>query len=129
MSVYGGKMSAWELLQTSLLVVSIVSLLLLWQTLRGLRTQLASTTSDLIKLVDKQSALLVARTPIDYQAIRSVDEFESQEYDPSDEGELARIARRNNALYNSGEAELQRIDVELGEYGGDGGGNPFLLSP
>jgi len=129
MSVYGGKMSAWELLQTGLLLISMGLLVIFWVELRALKTQSVSTISDLIKLVDKQSALLVARTPIDYQAIRSVDEFESQEYDPSDEGELARIARRNNALYNSGEAELQRVDVELGEYGGDGGGNPFLLSP
>src|SRR6478736_7242286 len=126
MSVYGGKMSAWELLQTGLLLISMGLLVIFWVELRALKTQSVSTISDLIKLVDKQSALLVARTPIDYQAIRSVDEFESQEYDQSDEGELARIARRNNALYNSGEAELQRVDVELGEYGGDGGGNPFL---
>jgi len=122
-------MSDWQWLQTSLLIVLLIllvgSCLILWNLTQLLKRD--QTVKALIELVDKQSALLASRTPLDYQAIQAQQAVtEYQDFDPSDEGELARINRRNSALYSNDDTQLQRVDTQEGEYGG---GVPFLLSP
>jgi competence protein ComGC len=126
------KMTGLELLLTSLLTVllilSLVScliLVLLSQRVKALEHGNSQTMKSLIDLVEKQSTLLASKNAVEFQALQASD-VEYQEYDPSDEGELARINRRNSALYTNNDSGLLRVDPQDGEYAG---GNPYLFSP
>jgi hypothetical protein len=88
-----------------LLTVCLGALVLLWRqqvsqsrTLTELFTTHQATLSSSLSLLEKAQALVAASDPLAYQAIQAMSspqQYSEPDFDPSEEGEIARIAARS----------------------------------
>lgn len=108
-----------------LLTVCLGALALLWRqqalqsrSLTELFRAHQTTLSSSLSLLEKAQALVAASDPLAYQAIQAMSvppQYSEPDFDPSDEGEIARIAARDGVTTTGGTYDDDAFaDVTLG---------------
>ena len=97
-------------------------------------TSHSASSEQLIKLIDKQSALLASKGPLEYQAVQLMNqanlEVVSEDYDPSDAAEIMRMKERGslNDVYGDDWSGIDEPQFSITDQENLGSGAPYLAN-
>ena len=95
-------------------------------------TSHSANSDQLIKLIDKQSALLASKGPLEYQAVQLMNqanlEVVSEDYDPSDAAEIMRMKERGslNDVYGNDWSGIDEPQFSITDQENLGAGAPYI---